>query len=146
MLARGFPWSITHSDVEAFFRDVNILGGKNGIVIRRNVAMEALFAVDTTEDLQKALAHDKQSVNSRSIHGKYQVVIISLHTFDFQLVCVVFQFRRSNHIQQKFSIQQSIHSKRQVVYFDECGIDSMSTLILRPKEVQMSKEVFTEIA
>lgn len=62
--------------------------------------MEALFTVNTTEDLQKALAHDMQCVNSRSIRGNYRLVIISLHKFDFQFVHFVFQFRRSKQIQQ----------------------------------------------
>lgn len=69
ILARGFPWTVKADDVCAFFQNVNIVGGRQGIHITRNVAMEATFFVGSKEDLNKALACDKRQVDSRTIHG-----------------------------------------------------------------------------
>lgn len=71
ILARGFPWQVRPENVIAFFKNVYIVGGVNGIHIRKNVAMEATFFVNSKEDLNKALSHDKLQVDSRTIHGMH---------------------------------------------------------------------------
>lgn len=76
ILARGFPWQVKPEDVTTFFRNVNIVGGVNGIHIRKNVAMEATFFVNSKEDLNKALSHDKLKVDSRTIHGMHIKILI----------------------------------------------------------------------
>ncbi|XP_055315788.1 G-rich sequence factor 1-like [Sitodiplosis mosellana] len=68
ILARGFPWQVKPEDVSAFFQNVIIVGGRNGIHIKKNGAMEATFFVSSKEFLNKALAHDKQQYDSRTIH------------------------------------------------------------------------------
>lgn len=69
ILAVGFPWKVSKANVSNFFSDVNIIGGNDGIQIRKNGAMEAMFFVQSKEDVQKALAHDKRSDGSRFIRG-----------------------------------------------------------------------------
>lgn len=71
ILARGFKWHVRPEDISSFFRNVNIIGGNNGIHITKNVAMEATFFVSTKEDLNKALAHNKHQIDSRTIYGMY---------------------------------------------------------------------------
>lgn len=69
VLARGFPWNVKRVDVGEFFSDINIVGGIDAIDIRKDGAMEATFFVDSDEELQKALSHNKQFVDSRMIYG-----------------------------------------------------------------------------
>lgn len=74
VMARGFPWNVKRSDVGAFFSDMKILGEIDGIHIRKNGAMEATFFVDSFEEMQKALEHDKQSFGTRIIHGMHRIL------------------------------------------------------------------------
>lgn len=69
VLARGFPWNIKRMDVGEFFSDINIIGGIDGIQIKKYGAMEATFFVDSDDELQKALLHNKQLIDSRMIYG-----------------------------------------------------------------------------
>lgn len=71
VLARGFPWTVKRVDVGEFFADVNIVGGINGIDIRKDGAMEATFFVNSDKELQQALLHNKQLIGSRMIFGKW---------------------------------------------------------------------------
>lgn len=80
IMARGFSWNVKQSDIAKFFQNIHILGGSSAIVITKNNAMEATFAVNTSEDLQKALARDKHRCDLRTIHGK--IYNISLISFD----------------------------------------------------------------
>lgn len=79
ILARGFPWRVTQSDVQAFFANVKMFGGYDGIKIRRNVAMEATFYVDSKNEVHKAMSRDKKQFDSRIIHGKCQFILIFLN-------------------------------------------------------------------
>lgn len=72
VLARGFPWTVKRVDVGDFFADVNIIGGVEGIDIRKDGAMEAVFFVDSDDQLQRALLHNKQLIGSRMIYGMYE--------------------------------------------------------------------------
>lgn len=71
ILARGFPWQVKREDVDRFFQNVSIVGGVNGINLKKNVAMEATFFVASKDGLRKALAHDKRQIDSRTIHGNF---------------------------------------------------------------------------
>lgn len=71
VLARGFPWTVKRVDVGEFFADVKIVGGIDGIQIRKDGAMEATFFVDSDEELQKALAHNKSLIDTRMIYGMW---------------------------------------------------------------------------
>lgn len=75
ILAVGFAWKVTKADIIAFFADVDIIGGNDGIQIRKNGAMEAVFFVYTKVDVQNALAHDKRSDGSRRIHGMHSYLL-----------------------------------------------------------------------
>lgn len=68
-MARGFPWTVKRADVGEFFDDIKIVGGIDGIDIKKNRAMEATFFVDSVEELKKALAHNKQHIGTRMIYG-----------------------------------------------------------------------------
>lgn len=70
ILARGFPWDVKPCDVGVFFQNIRILGGIAGITITKNGAMEARFAVCSSDDMLKALARDGRQINSRTIYGK----------------------------------------------------------------------------
>lgn len=78
IMARGFPWNVKPADVCTFFQNIRIVGGINGIQIRRNVAMEAEFSVLSIEDVRKALARDKDRIDSRTIHGLYKILLWSV--------------------------------------------------------------------
>lgn len=69
VMARGFHWNVKRSDIGGFFSDIKIIGGIGGIQITKNVAMEATFFVDSLKEMKKALAHDKECIDSRVIHG-----------------------------------------------------------------------------
>lgn len=70
ILAVGFPWKVSKTDVSAFFAGVKIIGGNDGIQIRKNGAMEAVFFVQSKGDIQKALAYNNNRCDgSRTIHG-----------------------------------------------------------------------------
>lgn len=68
ILAVGFQWKVSKADVAGFFAGVNIIGGNNGIQLKRNRAMEAMFVV-RSGDIGKALAYNKRSIGSRTIYG-----------------------------------------------------------------------------
>lgn len=70
IIARGFPWKITKSDIRQMFSDVNILNGENGVQIIKNIAMEAYFKVGTENDLINALSYNGKKFESRTIYGK----------------------------------------------------------------------------
>lgn len=77
-MARGFPWNVKQTDVAMFFHNVHILGGSCGITIKKNLAMEATFYVQSMDDVRKALAHDKDRIDFRVIHGIRQNLIFTL--------------------------------------------------------------------
>lgn len=73
VMARGFVWNVRRSDVGDFFSNVKILGGVEGIVIRKNGAMEATFFVDSVEEAQKALSYNQRCIGTRKIYGMLQI-------------------------------------------------------------------------
>lgn len=71
ILASGLPWNISKADVAIFFSDVNIVGGIDGIEIKRrnvNGPNEAKFSV-RPKDMRKALARNNLLFGSRTIYG-----------------------------------------------------------------------------
>lgn len=75
VMARGFVWNVKRSDVGEFFSNVKILGGIDGIDIRKNGAMEATFFVESVEEVQKAIALDQRFIGNRKIYGMLQISI-----------------------------------------------------------------------
>lgn len=68
--ARGLPWEVRLADILSFFQGINIVGGANGIEIKRIYgAMEATFAVNSNIDLCEALARNKHKIGYRKING-----------------------------------------------------------------------------
>lgn len=70
VLARGYAWSVTKKAIRAFFGDVNIVNGEEGISLYKNVAMETRFDVASNSDMKKALAQNGKRMGSRIIAGK----------------------------------------------------------------------------
>lgn len=76
IMARGLPWRVRRADILSFFQGINIVGGANGIDIKRIYgAMGATFAVNSNVDLCEALARNKHKIYSRTIYGtcSYQI-------------------------------------------------------------------------
>lgn len=71
VLARGWPWKVTKSDVIKFFKGIKILNGEKGINIIKNIAMEAYVELSSKADVKKALALNNKSVDLRPVHGNY---------------------------------------------------------------------------
>jgi len=76
--ARGLPWSATTKEIANFFGDVTIANGEQGIHLTMNKegrpSGEAFIEVATTDDLDKALAHNNEHMGKRYIevqNGKY---------------------------------------------------------------------------
>lgn len=71
-MASGLPWKTSKTDVAKFFANIEIIGGSDGIEIKRKYVdgpNEAKFFV-RAKDIRVALAHNKLSLGSRTIHGK----------------------------------------------------------------------------
>lgn len=69
--ARGLPWSATAKDVASFFKDCNIVGDENGIHLTKDrqgrASGECFVELASEEDVDKAKAHNKESMGSRYI-------------------------------------------------------------------------------
>lgn len=70
---RGLPWSATTDDIEKFFRDCKILGGKNGIHMTSSregrPSGEAFVEFDDIDDLENAVQKDREHIGNRYIEG-----------------------------------------------------------------------------
>lgn len=72
---RGLPWSATHKEILDFLKNVNVVGGAEGIHIitrrwdGRNIG-EAFVEVKSQEDVQEAMKLDNATMGHRYIEGE----------------------------------------------------------------------------
>lgn len=70
---RGLPWSATTDDIQKFFRDCKILGGKNGVHMTSSregrPSGEAFVEFEDLEDLDNAVQKDREHIGNRYIEG-----------------------------------------------------------------------------
>ncbi|CAH1992733.1 unnamed protein product [Acanthoscelides obtectus] len=68
---RGLPWSATEEDIEKFFSDCKILGGKEGVHLTASregrPSGECFVELEDAEDLELALAKDRDHIGNRYI-------------------------------------------------------------------------------
>lgn len=73
---RGLPWSATHKEILDFLKNVNVVGGAEGIhiITRRwdgKNTGEAFVEVKSQQDVQEAMKLDNASMGHRYIEGKF---------------------------------------------------------------------------
>jgi heterogeneous nuclear ribonucleoprotein F/H len=72
--ARGLPWSATPQDVIEFLSDAKVLNGEKGIHFTYNkegkASGEVFVELETKEDLESAMGHDKNHMGKRYIELK----------------------------------------------------------------------------
>ena len=70
---RGLPWSATADDIQKFFRDCRIKGGKSGVHMTTSregrPSGEAFVEFEDEEDVEKACEHDRDHMGNRYIEG-----------------------------------------------------------------------------
>lgn len=74
---RGLPWSATADDIQKFFRDCKIVGGKNGIHMTSSregrPSGEAFVEFEDIDDLENAVQKDREHIGNRYIEGKWNL-------------------------------------------------------------------------
>lgn len=75
---RGLPWSATTEDIQKFFRDCKILGGKFGIHMTSSregrPSGEAFVEFEDAEDVEIAIQKDREHIGNRYIEGIQNMV------------------------------------------------------------------------
>ena len=78
---RGLPWSTTVDEIVNFFGDVKLMDGKDSVHMtltrEGRPSGEAYIELASEEDLEQALAKDRQNMGKRYIEGMF---LMSLKT------------------------------------------------------------------
>lgn len=85
VLASGFAWNVTKSDVREFFNGLNILCGDIGIDIIKDISMKAYVKFASAIDRIRALDNNKKQIDSRKIQGKnpfFYLFILNCYYFN----------------------------------------------------------------
>lgn len=76
---RGLPWSVTKEQIVNFLQGVAIDGGENGIHFinngkKKNFSGNAFVVCATENDYVKSFSKDKNTIGTRYIEGKLNVM------------------------------------------------------------------------